>query len=175
MTSFTGSVTNNRPVQKDGGSSKGGKKYFLREKSNVLKSIQIAVKCVTIDWRCQTAKILFAFQRPPSPTKSAHTARWRSANKNILSRNPNPPNTYYRAILTIAFLDFLRCSKEMKVSACIHLAMVIFTWRNQCSSVGGLVNSVWLLIYNTWQWPPGQILATEILWISPFLKFLSLQ
>ena len=170
MTSFTGSVTNNRPVQKDGGSSKGGKKYF-----QFSQKCPNRFQCVTIDWRCQTAKILFAFQRPPSPTKSAHTARWRSANKNILSRNPNPPNTYYRAILTIPFLDFLRCSKEMKVSACIHMAMVISTWKNQCSSVGGLVNSVWLLIYNTWQWPRGQILATEILWISPFLKFLSLQ
>ena len=91
MDSFTGSITYNWPVQKDGGSSKGGKKYFRREKSNVLKSIQIAVKCVTIDWRCQTAKILFAFQRPPSPTKSVHIVRWRSANKNIPYRNPKPP------------------------------------------------------------------------------------
>ena len=43
INTFTGSITYNWPVPKDGGSSKGGKKYFRREKFNVFKSIQIAL------------------------------------------------------------------------------------------------------------------------------------
>ena len=160
MNSFTGSITYNWPVQKDGGFSKGGKKYF-----QCSQKCPNCFQCVTIDWRCQTAKILFAFQRLPSPTKSAHIARWRSANKSIPSRNPKPHHSIPR------FSKVFKGDESLGLYTSGHGDFhmeepMLFSGRSRQFSL------TFDIQYLTW--PRGQFLTIEILWICPFLKFWSL-